>query len=199
MGTTDPESHYGHDGVKVYCHEGEGEGNEHLDSMDLLDVKSELERDAEKAETPPNASTATVSSSTSATTSVSSAVPQIRSVLSPSMVYNGVAGPFVMPPFAAAAGTSLYNVAGLRPVKMEGADWTKVSGGSMTAIPAYSYPGLVSSLPMDQAGLRPTYPFMIPGQYVQVPYHQPLPTLTSHGSPNASVQPVSGVITPHVR
>ena len=36
--------------VKVYCHEGEGEGTEHLDSMDLLDVKSELERDAEKSE-----------------------------------------------------------------------------------------------------------------------------------------------------
>ena len=36
--------------MKVYCHEGEGEGNEHLDSMDLLDVKSELERDAEKSE-----------------------------------------------------------------------------------------------------------------------------------------------------
>ena len=36
--------------VKVYSHEGEGEGNEHLDSMDLHDVKSELERDAEKAE-----------------------------------------------------------------------------------------------------------------------------------------------------
>lgn len=69
-----------------------------------------------------------------------------------------------MPPFAATAGTPLYNVAGFRPVKMEGA------GGSMTAIPAYSYPGLVSGLPVDQAGLRPTYPFMIPGQYVQVPY-----------------------------
>ena len=36
--------------VRVYCHEGEGEGSEHLDSMDLHDVKSELERDAEKAE-----------------------------------------------------------------------------------------------------------------------------------------------------
>ena len=49
----------------------------------------------------------------------------------------------------------------------------KVSAGGMTAIPAYSYPGLVSGLPMDQTGLRPTYPFMIPGQYVQVPYqHQ---------------------------
>ena len=34
--------------VKVYCHEGEG--NEQLDSMDLHDVKSELEKDAEKAE-----------------------------------------------------------------------------------------------------------------------------------------------------
>ena len=44
---------------------------------------------------------------------LSSCVPQ---------VYNGVAGPFVMPPFAT-AGTPLYNVAGLRPVKMEGADW----------------------------------------------------------------------------
>ncbi|CAI8014936.1 Protein pangolin, isoform J [Geodia barretti] len=173
MGNADPESHYGHDGVKVYCHEGEGEGNEHLDSMDLLDVKSELERDAEKSETPPNASTATASSSSSATTSVSSAVHQIRSVLSPSMVYNGVAGPFVMPPFATAAGTPLYNVAGLRPVKMEGADWAKVTAGGMTTIPAYSYPGLVSGLPMDQTGLRSTYPFMIPGQYVQVPYqHQ---------------------------
>ena len=29
----------------------------------------------------------------------------------------------MVPPFAAAAGTSLYNVAGLRPVKMEGTDW----------------------------------------------------------------------------
>ena len=38
-------------------------------------------------------------------------------------MYNGVAGPFVMPPFATAAGTPLYNVAGLRPVKMEAADW----------------------------------------------------------------------------
>ena len=71
-----------------------------------------------------------------------------------------------MPPFAAAAaaaaaGTPLYNVAGLRPVKMEG-----------TAIPAYSYPSLISGLPVDQVGIRPSYPFMIPGQYVQVPYHQ---------------------------
>lgn len=32
----------------MYCHEGEG--NEQLDSMDLHDVKSELEKDAEKAE-----------------------------------------------------------------------------------------------------------------------------------------------------
>ena len=34
----------------MYCHEGEGDGSEHLQSMDLLDVKSELERDAEKSE-----------------------------------------------------------------------------------------------------------------------------------------------------
>lgn len=47
----------------------------------------------------------------------------------------------------------------------------KVSQGQMTAIPAYSYPGIVSGLPVDQSGLRPAYPFMIPGQYVQVPYH----------------------------
>ena len=50
----------------------------------------------------------------------------VRGIVSCSLglqVYNGVAGPFVMPPFATAAGTPLYNVAGLRPVKMEGADW----------------------------------------------------------------------------
>ena len=48
----------------------------------------------------------------------------------------------------------------------------QVSQGQMTAIPAYSYPGIVSGLPVDQSGLRPAYPFMIPGQYVQVPYPQ---------------------------
>ena len=36
--------------VKVFSHEGEGENTEHLNSMDLHDVKSELERDAEIAE-----------------------------------------------------------------------------------------------------------------------------------------------------
>ena len=38
------------DEVKEYCHEGEGEKTEHLNSMDLTDIKSELEKDAEEAE-----------------------------------------------------------------------------------------------------------------------------------------------------
>ena len=43
------------DEVKVYCHEGEGEKTEHLYSMDLTDIKSELVKDAEEAEvSPPN-------------------------------------------------------------------------------------------------------------------------------------------------
>ena len=46
----DPESEYGQDTVKVFSHEGDGENTEHLNSMDLNDVKTELERDAEKAE-----------------------------------------------------------------------------------------------------------------------------------------------------
>ena len=38
------------DEVKEYCHEGEGENTEHLNSMDLDDIKTELEKDAEEAE-----------------------------------------------------------------------------------------------------------------------------------------------------
>ncbi len=38
------------DEVKQYCHEGDGEKNEYLNSMDLHDIKSELEKDAEEAE-----------------------------------------------------------------------------------------------------------------------------------------------------
>ena len=38
------------DEVKEYCHEGEGENTEHLNSMDLHDIKTELEKDAEEAE-----------------------------------------------------------------------------------------------------------------------------------------------------
>ncbi len=38
------------DQVKVFSHEGDGENTEHLNSMDLHDIKTELERDAEKAE-----------------------------------------------------------------------------------------------------------------------------------------------------
>lgn len=35
----------------MYSHEGDGENTEHLNSMDLHDIKTELvERDAEKAE-----------------------------------------------------------------------------------------------------------------------------------------------------
>ena len=49
-GGQDPESEYGQDTVKVFSHEGDGENTEHLNSMDLHDVKTELERDAEKAE-----------------------------------------------------------------------------------------------------------------------------------------------------
>lgn len=37
------------DEVKEYFHEGEGE-NEHFNSMDLHDIKTELEKDAEAAE-----------------------------------------------------------------------------------------------------------------------------------------------------
>ena len=35
----DPESKYGQDTVKVFSHEGDGENTEHLNSMDLNDVK----------------------------------------------------------------------------------------------------------------------------------------------------------------
>lgn len=50
-GGQDPESEFGHDQVKVFSHEGDDvENTEHLNSMDLHDVKSELEKDAEKAE-----------------------------------------------------------------------------------------------------------------------------------------------------
>jgi len=41
---------YAQDQVKVFSHEGDGENTEHLKSMDLHDIKTELERDAEKAE-----------------------------------------------------------------------------------------------------------------------------------------------------
>lgn len=38
------------DEVKEYFHEGEGENTEHLNSMDLHDIKTELEKDAEAEE-----------------------------------------------------------------------------------------------------------------------------------------------------
>lgn len=46
-GGQDPESEYGQDQVKVFSHEGDGENTEHLNSMDLHDVKTELEKEAE--------------------------------------------------------------------------------------------------------------------------------------------------------
>ena len=41
---------YPQDQVKVYSHEGDGENTEHLISMDLHDVKTEMAKDAENAE-----------------------------------------------------------------------------------------------------------------------------------------------------
>ena len=38
------------DEVKEYRNEGDGETTEHLNSMDLHDIKSELKKDAEEAE-----------------------------------------------------------------------------------------------------------------------------------------------------
>lgn len=42
------------DEVKEYCHEGEGEKTEHQNSMDLHDIKTELEKDAEESEVSPD-------------------------------------------------------------------------------------------------------------------------------------------------
>jgi len=56
-GGQDPESEYGQDQVKIFSHEGDGENTEHLNSMDLHDVKTELEKEAET----PKAAAATTS------------------------------------------------------------------------------------------------------------------------------------------
>ena len=46
----DPQAEFAtNDEVKEFCHEGEGENTEHLNSMDLHDIKSELEKEAEVA------------------------------------------------------------------------------------------------------------------------------------------------------
>ncbi len=50
VGGTGPDELTTTDEVKEYCHEGDGEKTEHLNSMDLTDIKSELEKDAEEAE-----------------------------------------------------------------------------------------------------------------------------------------------------
>lgn len=198
-GQQDPESEYGQDQVVVFSHEGDGENTEHLNSMDLHDVKTELEKDAEKAETPKSAASATTSPGqiTIATTSSGIQPNCIRPIVQhPTMVYaNGSAVPFMVPPFA--AGTpALYPVtaAGLRPVKMECSDWSKVSQGQI--IPAYSYPA--GFLPVE-SGLRQAYPFMIPGQYVTAPYQHQLTALGQPVAPNATVQPHSGIIAPQVK
>ena len=46
----DPESEYGQDTVTHFRHEGDGENTEHLNSMDLSDVKNDLEKEAEKSD-----------------------------------------------------------------------------------------------------------------------------------------------------
>lgn len=47
----DPQAEFAtNDEVKEFCHEGEGENTEHLNSMDLHDIKSELEKEAEVTE-----------------------------------------------------------------------------------------------------------------------------------------------------
>lgn len=47
----DPQAEFAtNDEVKEFCHEGEGENTEHMNSMDLHDIKTELEKEAEVAE-----------------------------------------------------------------------------------------------------------------------------------------------------
>lgn len=184
---------YPQDQVKVYSHEGDGENTEHLISMDLHDVKTEMAKDAENAETPKNAANA--SSSTVQTSTTTAALAGLRPLIQhPTMVYAN--GTFMMPPFP--AGTPLYPV--MRPVKMEaGSDW-KVSQGQIS-IPAYSYPA--GFLPaMEHGSLRPAtaYPFMIPGPYVAAtPYQHQLTTLGQPVAPNATVSPHSGMVAPQVK
>nr|CAC83294.1 T cell transcription factor [Suberites domuncula] len=177
----------------VFNHEGDGENTEHLKSMDLHDVKTALEKDAEQDETPGSAGKASSPGQTSAATT-SSGLPQttLRPIIQPMLYANS----FMVPPFAT-AGTPIY--AGLRPIKMEGSDW-KVSQAQVAGIP-YGYPA-AGFLPVDQSGgIRPAgYPFMIPGQYVaaQMPYQQ-FTTFGQPVAPNATVQPNSGLVQPQVK
>ncbi|NP_001292177.1 uncharacterized protein LOC100641322 [Amphimedon queenslandica] len=186
------------DEVKEYCHEGEGEKTEHLNSMDLHDIKTELEKDAEESETPTTSSNNNPAATfnTSPSTTVINHTLQFRPTVVQPMVY--AANGFM--PFA--TGTSLY-----RPVKMEvqgtATDWTKAAANAAAATQGISIPygytgGFVSGLPIDQS-LRPAaYPFLMPtGQYVtQMPYPQQLATTFGTAAPNAAVQPHSGIITP---
>eukprot|EP00731_Ephydatia_muelleri_P003866 Em0002g42a len=193
-GTQDPESEFGHDQVKVFSHEGDDvENTEHLNSMDLHDVKTELEKDAEKAETRViGSAVATVSQQTSNVSTVQHA--NIRPFI-PQMVYTNGPMPFMMPQFP--PGTPIYHVPApgtLRPIKVEGSpNWPKAAPG------IYGYPA--GFFPVDQSTLRPAYPFMIPGQYVaaSMPYQQQIAGLGTPVAPNAAVQPNSGLVTPQVK
>lgn len=194
-GGQDPESEFGHDQVKVFSHEDDDvETTEHLSSMDLHDVKSELEKDAEKAETRViGSAVATVSQQTSNVSTVQHA--NMRPFI-PQMVYTNGAVPFMMPQFP--AGTPIYHVPApstLRPIKMEGSP-VSTSWPPKAAPGIYGYPA--GFFPVDQSTLRPAYPFMIPGQYA-IPYQQQIAGLGTPVAPNAAVQPNSGIVTPQVK
>ena len=188
------------DEVKEYCHEGEGENTEHLNSMDLDDIKTELEKDAEEAETPKGTTTSTSNQTgfnSPTNTSVGSHTVQFRPTVVQPMVYT--ANGFMVPPFP--AGTPIYPVtaASIRPLKMElpssSSDWSK--SGQGISIPYGYSTGFVSGVPVDQS-LRQAYPFIMPGQYVtQMPYSpQQLTAFGTPLAPNAAVHPHSGIITP---
>lgn len=189
----DPDSEFGHDQVKVFSHEGDDGEN-----TDLHDVKSELEKDAEKAETNQTrvigSAVATVSQQTSNVSTVQHA--NIRPFI-PQMVYTNGGMPFMMPQFP--PGTPVYHVPApgtLRSIKVEGssvpANWAKATPG------IYGYQA--GFFPVDQSTLRPAYPFMIPGQYMtaSMPYQQQIAGLGTV-APNAAVQPNSGLVTPQFK
>ena len=47
----DPQAEFAtNDEVKEFCHEGDGENTEHLNSMDLSDIKSDLKNEADVTE-----------------------------------------------------------------------------------------------------------------------------------------------------
>ncbi|XP_064392002.1 transcription factor 7-like 2 isoform X1 [Halichondria panicea] len=178
------------DTVTVFQHEGDGENTEHLQSMDLHDVKTALEKDAELDE--PGSAGKAATSPTSAAGSASLQQTTIRPIIQPMLYANG----FMVPPFA--AGTSIFS-AGIRPIKMEGSEWKVSQAPTVTGIP-YGYP-TAGFLPVDQSGFRPAagYPFMIPGQYAVATPYQQFTTFGQPVAPNAAVQPNSGLVQPQVK